>query len=148
MALLNGSGDRQTLGPIRAFQIQQQLKREFAMFFALFMTSEADLVDPSANAILEADFILCPICHDQVPQKEQAFLDECFHGFCLNCIRKWTETQKAHPAQASADFRPACPLCKTTYRSIIYDCRDGAFRQAQSRLGYDKQKVETWKTRS
>ena len=108
------------------------------------MTSVAESGDLSETATLQADCIFCPICHNQVPQKEQAFLDECFHGFCLDCIRKWTETQRAHPAQGSADFRPTCPLCKTTYRSIIYDCRDGAFRQAQWPLGYDKYKIEPW----
>lgn len=38
----------------------------------------------------------------------------------LQCIRTWTEAQRAHPA-ADADAVYRCPLCKAAYASYVWD---------------------------
>ena len=60
----------------------------------------------------------------------QAFLDGCFHRFCLSCISRWTDSQRQHPpAGAAPGF--VCPLCKTPYASILHDYRHNAYKCVQ-----------------
>ncbi|XP_038048527.1 E3 ubiquitin-protein ligase Topors-like [Patiria miniata] len=49
----------------------------------------------------------CPICLGKVNNK--AFTDACFHTFCFVCLLEWSKV------------RPTCPLCKTTFKSIIHN---------------------------
>jgi hypothetical protein len=63
----------------------------------------------------------------------QAYLDGCFHRFCLACISSWTESQRRHPPSGAAP-RFVCPLCKTPYASVLHDYRHNAYRCAQLHL--------------
>ncbi len=56
----------------------------------------------------------------------QAFLDGCFHRFCLLCISRWTDTQRAHPPAAGPAF--TCPLCKAAYTSILHDWHHNSYK--------------------
>eukprot|EP00850_Spirogloea_muscicola_P003183 SM000012S25445 [mRNA] locus=s12:1141783:1148567:- [translate_table: standard] len=66
---------------------------------------------------------LCPICLE--PVSDEAYLDHCFHRFCLACIQLWSAASTpAAPAKGDADggWRgPVCPLCKTHYTSVIHN---------------------------
>jgi len=79
----------------------------------------------------------CSICHEDKPEQGQAFLDNCFHYFCLPCIREWTSVQrKAHHLDSiDAKFTPQCPLCKASYESMIHDYLDQSFRQEPTTEG-------------
>ena len=91
---------------------------------------------------------VCAICLLPPTTANEAFLDNCFHCFCYEvcqnqiietrgfashvrsvgwqCILAWSETQQHHPPLQGPTF--ACPLCKTPYTSIIYDCEQSLFR--------------------
>ncbi|KAJ1927085.1 hypothetical protein IWQ60_003238 [Tieghemiomyces parasiticus] len=49
----------------------------------------------------------CAICLDG--WERPAFIDGCFHAFCLPCISQWCEHD------------PRCPLCKRPVRTVVYD---------------------------
>ncbi|KAJ1917190.1 hypothetical protein IWQ60_007859 [Tieghemiomyces parasiticus] len=49
----------------------------------------------------------CAICLDG--WERSAFIDGCFHAFCLPCIVQWCEHD------------PRCPLCKRPIHTVVYD---------------------------
>ena len=49
----------------------------------------------------------CSICLGKVNNK--AFTDACFHTFCFVCLLEWSK------------IKATCPLCKTTFKSIIHN---------------------------
>lgn len=42
------------------------------------------------------------------------------------CIVRWTEMQRSHPAHDHSQF--LCPYCKQPYTYIIHDCVQQSFR--------------------
>ncbi|GMH33426.1 hypothetical protein BSKO_01260 [Bryopsis sp. KO-2023] len=68
----------------------------------------------------------CPICHREMIQEEEAFLNGCMHCFCYECILKWSDTQLRTNAE-----HLSCPVCKSSYRSVYHDCVLGTYRRHQ-----------------
>ncbi|XP_008790986.1 uncharacterized protein LOC103708012 [Phoenix dactylifera] len=62
----------------------------------------------------------CPICLE--PVKDEAYLDQCFHAFCYQCIAQWLRLVANKHSQPISSIR--CPLCKTENFSIVH-CFDG-----------------------
>nr|CAB3267173.1 E3 ubiquitin-protein ligase Topors-like [Phallusia mammillata] len=52
----------------------------------------------------------CPIC--LAPPDNKALTNACFHAFCFSCLKEWSKV------------KAECPLCKTPFRSIIYNIKD------------------------
>lgn len=51
----------------------------------------------------------CSICLGQF--RDKSFTDSCFHTFCFSCLQEW------------AKVKPVCPLCKTSFNSIIHNIK-------------------------
>lgn len=51
----------------------------------------------------------CSICLGQF--RDKSFTDSCFHTFCFSCLQEW------------AKVKPVCPLCKSSFNSIIHNIR-------------------------
>jgi hypothetical protein len=49
----------------------------------------------------------CAICLSAVTRR--AFLDPCFHSFCLACAEEWLRVSQC------------CPLCKAAAAGVVYD---------------------------
>lgn len=52
----------------------------------------------------------CPICLEDY--KDKAFIDACFHAFCFGCVVKAVEVTSGR-----------CPMCKTTFDTVIHNVR-------------------------
>ncbi|GAA0187295.1 hypothetical protein LIER_34583 [Lithospermum erythrorhizon] len=67
----------------------------------------------------------CPICLG--PIKCEAYLDQCFHNFCYNCILQWINvvSRKCMPRPSSVK----CPLCKADNFSVIHGYNRGSFQR-------------------
>ncbi|OMO98428.1 Zinc finger, RING-type [Corchorus olitorius] len=50
----------------------------------------------------------CPICLTNLDPRVAAVLSVCFHAYCLDCIKKWS------------DLKRKCPLCSSTFDSWFY----------------------------
>ncbi|KAL5852460.1 hypothetical protein ACOSQ3_007578 [Xanthoceras sorbifolium] len=50
----------------------------------------------------------CPICLEILSDRRAAVLAVCTHGYCLECIRKWS------------DLKRKCPLCNADFDSWFY----------------------------
>jgi Zinc finger, C3HC4 type (RING finger) len=67
------------------------------------------------------------MCRTLLNRFVQAYLDGCFHRFCLACISRWTDSQREHPpADGGQAF--VCPLCKTPYASVLHDCHHHSYK--------------------
>lgn len=53
----------------------------------------------------------CPIC--LCPFETPSMLDQCFHKFCFFCILQWSQIEDT----------PRCPLCKSSFDSILYNIK-------------------------
>uniref|UniRef100_A0A1J3FW70 RING-type E3 ubiquitin transferase n=1 Tax=Noccaea caerulescens TaxID=107243 RepID=A0A1J3FW70_NOCCA len=49
----------------------------------------------------------CPICLENLTDRQAAVITACKHGYCLACIRKWS------------GFKRNCPLCNTRFDSWL-----------------------------
>ncbi|BDA49350.1 hypothetical protein COCOBI_13-4620 [Coccomyxa sp. Obi] len=72
---------------------------------------------------------VCCICHDVIQAEREAYAEPCFHRFHHECILRWSEVQLAKPLDDNQPPVVFCPLCKQTYASFIYDCRDRSYRR-------------------
>ncbi|KAL4530825.1 hypothetical protein Ndes2437B_g04301 [Nannochloris sp. 'desiccata'] len=64
----------------------------------------------------------CPICLTDISAADEAFIEPCLHHFCFRCLQAWVRTQQNQASPVT------CPVCKTPFNSIIYDCHDVAYR--------------------
>ncbi|XP_059652499.1 uncharacterized protein LOC132299727 isoform X2 [Cornus florida] len=83
------------------------------------MTEEQNKSSSSSSS---SDSNPCPICLG--PVVEDAYLDQCFHKFCYNCIVRWTKVVASKHSHPPSSVK--CPLCKTENFSIIHGY-DGTF---------------------
>lgn len=65
----------------------------------------------------------CCICLDQVERSDASRIDGCDHGFCFDCIAKWSEHENT------------CPLCKSRFKKI-----DRMFPQPKRKKGFPNSK--------
>lgn len=63
----------------------------------------------------------CAVCLESITTR--TCLDKCFHEFCHACILQWSELSRQ------------CPLCKTSYATLIYDIKSDADYQTVRRVG-------------
>ncbi|MCO5609304.1 hypothetical protein L7F22_063530 [Adiantum nelumboides] len=68
----------------------------------------------------------CPICLH--PVSDAAFLDPCFHTFCLHCILQWAEMVFTHPSM-ERETCLECPLCKKRSFWIVHNVCLGTFQR-------------------
>eukprot|EP00884_Botryococcus_braunii_P008571 jgi/Botrbrau1/17715/Bobra.0166s0137.1 len=68
----------------------------------------------------------CPICLQTISLSDEAFLENCFHRFCFQCIKEWS---KVRPHGGGRGDTVTCPTCRTPYTFILYDCVQGTYSQ-------------------
>eukprot|EP01117_Protostelium_nocturnum_P014026 TRINITY_DN5299_c0_g1_i1.p1 TRINITY_DN5299_c0_g1~~TRINITY_DN5299_c0_g1_i1.p1 ORF type:complete len:301 (+),score=95.94 TRINITY_DN5299_c0_g1_i1:47-949(+) len=58
--------------------------------------------------------ISCPICEDNIEAsgKKYGLLSECNHAFCLDCIKKWRQTNDVSTAKS-------CPICRVQSHYVV-----------------------------
>ncbi|KAL5983884.1 hypothetical protein ACLOJK_017982 [Asimina triloba] len=53
----------------------------------------------------------CPICLRSIHPRRAAVIKACFHAYCIDCIRKWS------------DLKRNCPLCNTEFDRWFFNYR-------------------------
>lgn len=48
---------------------------------------------------------LCPICYGTI--KNECYIEDCLHKFCLDCLNIWQKTKKE------------CPLCRSKINRVV-----------------------------
>ncbi|TYI06944.1 hypothetical protein ES332_A10G193400v1 [Gossypium tomentosum] len=64
----------------------------------------------------------CPICLRTIDIPGAAVLTVCFHAYCLDCIRNWS------------DLKRNCPLCNSTFDSWFYKIDLSSLRYLKQQL--------------
>jgi len=82
----------------------------------------------------------CPICLRAL--KNAVLVDDCLHGFCMNCILQWIEHLKRYQVKAR------CPLCRLEFACVLqnvmsekqYICIDVVKKKTQEEIYFDRRK--------
>jgi hypothetical protein len=88
---------REYLDAINLFSTQVVPKEERKL---IINTIEIDLEEMDKH-------IECPICYENVPM-EDAFLTNCGHTFCINCIN----------SHLKSDVKCNCPMCRKNINEL------------------------------
>lgn len=98
--------------------------KRFGVFLIAAMADGSDgaVVSAHSRAAADADVVdlsddvepgeRCAVCLESVSTR--TCLDKCFHEFCHACILQWSEVSRQ------------CPLCKTSYSTLIYEIKSDA----------------------
>ncbi|KAG2290770.1 hypothetical protein Bca52824_050374 [Brassica carinata] len=73
----------------------------------------------------------CPICLENLTNRRAAVIASCNHGYCLPCIRKWS------------DVKRNCPLCNARFDSwlVVNDLASRTFREERLPLLRDRRRT-------
>eukprot|EP00892_Ulva_mutabilis_P010589 jgi/Ulvmu1/7902/UM004_0134.1 len=63
-----------------------------------------------------SEYLQCPICLKAVSRQDDAFLQPCYHAFCLTCIKQWVEVEAAREAAY------LCPVCRGSCIAYLCSC--------------------------
>ncbi|CAN8317223.1 unnamed protein product [Cochlearia groenlandica] len=80
----------------------------------------------------------CPICLENLTGRRAAVISTCKHGYCVDCIRKWS------------GFKRNCPLCNTGFDSwfIVSDLASRIYRKEKLPLLHDCKDTVTYNRRN